>query len=481
MNSETLKDKIIDIVKILDNDPLSIISNQISECIDTFDKYIELSEDIKDDEWIYIKYAAFLEQIDYIDTKKIQNLYLKNINTSNSINMIKSSYYGLLKLCANRFAITDYFEILNKYTSVFAKDDTICTIEEDFYKSIIDAIEKRYISDIATKELLRFYSNNINNSKEQDIYEVLLSKIINNVGSQKLINKISEKKRYKFIDFEQSDEHYNIIYCTNDRYAKPMLVSLLSFVINHRHLLSCFKFFIFLDETITKDTRKNIEKFCHQFKIDITLIEIASLNMPMAFKTKYGASQSSTRDLGTLDKSAYYRIFAINHIAQYFNQNQILYLDSDTIILSSLLCLFQKHKDQPLYAHEEPYSAYVNESKGYNNLNFYFNSGVLLLNPKHTDFYKCIQTSIKMINEYDRLFFQDQCALNIGFDNSWNRLTNTYNFLLHTYKLSLTDSPAILHYSGPQKVWMINSVIQELPNKIWYGYHNTLLLLLDNQ
>jgi lipopolysaccharide biosynthesis glycosyltransferase len=465
---DNIEQELFSIVSLIDTNKLVI--HDLSKYVKIFDEYI--SNNPNPNVWVKLKYAKMLRDLDYIDTLKIENLLLSTLQSNMTRDEILYCYYGLLELYAQRYQIDKYYQTYNKYTELNYDDRLVRVIDDNFHKNLLTDIQREYIPIKLLESFNQYYSNLKGNKSriQYQIHEIILANLVNKIDHNKILKHVSDARRYKFINIEKTQDKYNIIYCCNNDYASAMMVSILSFIVNNLHIISAFHFYIFVDSDVDTKHKISINKLFHHY--GIKTFTIIPVNVDLYLKSDYGNTGTI---INKLDKSAYYRIFALNHIHKHINQNQTLYLDCDTLVMSSLLVLFEKHKEKTLYACEElSHDDLLLQSKQTNMLDFYFNSGVLLVNLNNSAFQSCIDRTLRALIDYDRLFFHDQCALNIGFDKYWDKLPIKYNYLLHRAELDGDSSPIILHFSSRIKPWHYANNNQELATKIWYGYYNIL-------
>ena len=147
-------------------------------------------------------------------------------------------------------------------------------------------------------------------------------------------------------------------------------------------------------------------------------------------------------------QSNYYRLA----IGKFIKNGQVLYLDSDTLVLNNLEKLFQKNLgDNVVAAVPDPI-----DSSG-----SYFNSGVLLINTHQWNsldvFEKTMELAVNTNNQW-----VDQDCLNSVLRKRWLVLENEYNLqTLHLEGINnhLTDhqQPFIIHFTGSLKPWNFRS------------------------
>lgn len=151
-------------------------------------------------------------------------------------------------------------------------------------------------------------------------------------------------------------------------------------------------------------------------------------------------------------------------------ESSVLYLDADTLVVSSLEDLWTTQMDEPVGAVanvvEPSLHAHV-RSLGIEDVRRFFNSGVLLMN---LDQMRDVLAELpRRISGLERLRWPDQDALNVLYADRWKELHPRWNAMssLWTWRAWADDtfgagraeeartSPSILHFEGPSisKPW----------------------------
>lgn len=210
----------------------------------------------------------------------------------------------------------------------------------------------------------------------------------------------------------------NIVYCTNSKHIHFLGASIYSLLINNFHIE--FNINIIYSKLTSNDILY-LKNILNQFDSKIFFNKINEQmfsDFPITHKI--------------FSKENYYRLL----IPEIIKTDFVLYLDVDTLILNNLSELLSTNLDN--------YSlAAVNDFGFHNHLdiilpdksNYYFNTGVLLLNLKIWrsenlsfkiyDFIKVNQSIIK---------FVDQCSINAIIPYNYLRLDTIYNFQLGPFK-----------------------------------------------
>ena len=139
--------------------------------------------------------------------------------------------------------------------------------------------------------------------------------------------------------------------------------------------------------------------------------------------------------------------------------NRALYLDSDLCVGPGLSAFLDFDlKGQPLGARIDVQREDTSQAARRLNVapETYFNSGVLLFDLAHPDCAVALERTIDAaLNRQDTLSFQDQCALNYGFQNLCTALPEELNFFVRqtTEPQDLAREPVIRHFLARPKPW----------------------------
>ena len=160
-----------------------------------------------------------------------------------------------------------------------------------------------------------------------------------------------------------------------------------------------------------------------------------------------------------LSESAYHRIFVARHLLAAGGYERALYIDADVLVRAPLAPLFEADLDgAPLSARLEPMRPEVRRAirlHGLRNGQF-FNSGVLLFDLTSGTVAAGLDRAIGAIaDETVTLLWQDQCALNIGFDGDFRPMDSRWNQPVGTAARirELPPEAAILHFLDRPKPW----------------------------
>ena len=132
--------------------------------------------------------------------------------------------------------------------------------------------------------------------------------------------------------------------------------------------------------------------------------------------------------MSTWTKAVYYRLYFPLLVPP--TVKRLLYLDTDTVVVSNLSALFNASLDgKPVGAVDDNYVS-VQPLIGISTPGEYFNSGVLLID---MDLWRTQQVSERtmeyLLNYPERIQFVDQCGLNAVLHRNWRKLDDGFNFI----------------------------------------------------
>lgn len=274
----------------------------------------------------------------------------------------------------------------------------------------------------------------------------------------------------------EQDNDIRIVFICDEAYSMPTYVSISSIFFNRK---KTYKYTINVlgvyleDDTINNILSLNYENF---------IVKVINTNHDFnEFKFSKKEFHVSTA-----------AILKFN-ISEIFNTyDKILYLDSDMIILKDLSKLYFTPID-------DVYAGVVEDVKGTHfykksahsricsSLNYYFNSGMMLLNLK-----KMRQDRIhEKLLEYRKVginYFMDQDALNAIFGTCTKKLSYKYNFFTNTSEWTtynhfanivkekeynnfqmLANNVCILHFTSSTKPWNDKTINYA---HIWHDYYS---------
>lgn len=212
----------------------------------------------------------------------------------------------------------------------------------------------------------------------------------------------------------------NVAYITDERYAMPTCVSIVSLVAN-KHEGTKLNIYVLANDV--SDRGKNAIKQNEMKNVDITIIEVLN-------DVYEGLAETCLSEGIHVSPAALYKFDLGN---QLMNLDKVLYLDSDIIVQYDLTDLYETDIENVYVAAVDDMGDTMENGvsmlaarigmKG----NHYFNSGVMLLNlkkiRKHAADEKLLRYRIKNKN-----YFMDQDAFNYVFEYSRKSLPYRYNF-----------------------------------------------------
>lgn len=231
----------------------------------------------------------------------------------------------------------------------------------------------------------------------------------------------------------------SIVVASDNYYAVLIAVLLKSIEVNHKsgELID----FYIIDDHISGSAKRKIERLASPDLIRVRWIDSRNL-VP--------AGISIPIDSSSFPLTAYYRIFAPYAIDQ--DVEKLIYLDVDTIVRTDISELW----NIPLGAFSvgavqdlgKTVSCKWGGIPNYQQLGLaedtkYFNSGVLLMNPRKWREERITEKVIQaLIDNRKHVRFADQYGLNVALANNWLELDPRWNwFAVHAH-----EDPFIVHF-----------------------------------
>jgi lipopolysaccharide biosynthesis glycosyltransferase len=246
-----------------------------------------------------------------------------------------------------------------------------------------------------------------------------------------------------------------IYYCADKNYLVPGLVSITSLAVNNATVARRAKFFLVMASEAVSDAVHAVRFLNKRLGLSIEVIDASTIVGDAAsLRTKYGVVTGGQE----LSLAAYYRIFFARQIAASGEFGSCLYVDADTIIRGGLQELFDHDLTHPLMARPEVDRPEVRHAITLHGLKgAYFNSGILYMDMRNPLNLELLDRAIaNALDPTIKLIFQDQCALNIAFDQCWAALPSKYNFYVPPNMCSLATAPSeavVIHYLDRPKPW----------------------------
>ena len=262
---------------------------------------------------------------------------------------------------------------------------------------------------------------------------------------------------------------YSIVYCTDNNYTIPTLVSMLSAIKNLKNGYR-INFYIIVNKKFPEYILEIFNRFGNEYSSFCNVI-VKKIDDYPEWIMKYYDVLTKKWPAETLFRLLLPGLFK--------ELDKCLYLDSDTLVVGDFSTLYDMDFDD-------------NYIIGIKDLNFeshnnalgvqsYINAGVILMNLRkirndfRNDFNKGI---LEILDKYRNnctslddfgsrvLYYPDQNILNIIFDNKIKHVSKKYN-----YSGSLEPDQVIIHFYISDKPWRNKSVNGA---KEWWNYYNEL-------
>ena len=295
------------------------------------------------------------------------------------------------------------------------------------------------------------------------------------------VHRLSRIRTKARVSHSKLSERFNeicVYYCADRNYLLPAVISLVSLAVNNPDLARQVTFALVVEDADVPMARSFGKVLASSLGINL-VIESADkvVNGTEKLRTGYGIFTGGQ----SLSLAAYYRIFYAKHLAQQGKFTKALYIDSDTLVRPGLSALFRADGTWALRARNEvirPEVAHAKRILGIKGT--YFNSGVLCFDLTHPDIVSCLDRAIAAALDEDvKLVFQDQCALNLGFDGRVQTLSENFNFFVTPKMPADSEIPAkaiILHYLDRPKPW--DSLYRQEASE-WFRWYEFTSLLMD--
>ena len=233
-----------------------------------------------------------------------------------------------------------------------------------------------------------------------------------------------------------------LLYASDQRYIAHLATSLHSLLIYNSEIISNIALFT---SNLPEKEYIKLQSIAKIFDKDIDFYEMNSLDFE-GLKTNCHFQSSN-----------YYRVLA----ADYIKSDICLYVDSDTVITSSLEELLEVDLNDKFIAAVQDLGYPFTSKLGMSSSAKYFNSGVMLINLRKWREFGLREAVFEFVkNNEDLILYVDQCGLNRIINGDWAELPNTYNFQTSMLE-GLPDSeclaPKIIHYTGNSKPWHLNN------------------------
>lgn len=245
----------------------------------------------------------------------------------------------------------------------------------------------------------------------------------------------------------------NLIYASDDKYAIPCMVSILS-ILSNNNPEECSIYILSLG--LNEKNSSLLKKIQHLYpKSKISVVKLSTEKIK-------GAIVSERFPIA---------IFFRYLIPDLFDFDKALYFDCDTIVNGDIKELWQVNLDDKACGMvEDQVSDDITQHNRIRTYTSYYNSGVMLMNLDFWRKEKLCEKLMKYVAQYpERCLYPDQDAINATLVDKIVPLDYKFNFqerwyepqqywLMHRDKWNRIEaakkSPVILHYTGSQKPWM---------------------------
>ncbi|MDF7327433.1 glycosyltransferase family 8 protein [Proteus mirabilis] len=237
--------------------------------------------------------------------------------------------------------------------------------------------------------------------------------------------------------FDGKSKNFNIAYSVDNNFIKYAIISIISIIKNDKEK---YHFHIFYSN-ISDDNLDKIKKL----ELEGCALTLYKINVNI-FKNMQVKEN--------LPISMYFRLIIPQVLHPFINK--VLYLDADIICINKLSDVFSynlKNKIAGVINHVyiDPYVS----SLSLNNTEYYFNSGVMLINTEEWKSNKILEKFLIKINE-SNYKYPDQDVLNILLETKILYLDGKYNRFIENVRKN--DNTTLIHYTGTPKPW-----------KAWYN------------
>ena len=261
----------------------------------------------------------------------------------------------------------------------------------------------------------------------------------------------------------------NVVYASNDNYARPLAVSMLSLFDRNRRARQLSVYVISMG--ISGESRMRLESIAAQYGREVQFLELADI----------GSQFAGEIDTRGFDISAMGRLFVGSLLPE--SVERVLYLDCDTVVAQPLMELWRTDlRGNVLAAVMEPtiYGA-VKREIGLTDRDIYVNSGVLLIDLKR---WRQVGAERKLLDFYEEkggsLFACDQDTINGALKGRILPLPPKYNFFPNYRYFSYAElvkhepvyadavkeeelreakrHPVVIHYVGDERPWIAGNL-----------------------
>lgn len=221
----------------------------------------------------------------------------------------------------------------------------------------------------------------------------------------------------------------NVLYQSDNNYADLTGVSITSLLINNQHMDEINVYI--LNDMISEKNLSKMKQICDGYSRKLIVVDTREIVQRLIelevepYKNTY---------------TTYFKLFAVGNLD--INSDRLLQLDGDTIVNGPLDELLEMDIEECVCA--ATYECILNEYKRLIDIpekDKYYNCGVLLINKKFWDEYKCEEKIVYHLSHIrNRYFTVDQDIINVLFRDKIKYLHLKYNFNSGFYIYGIKES-----------------------------------------
>ncbi|SEK96403.1 Lipopolysaccharide biosynthesis protein, LPS:glycosyltransferase [Carnobacterium iners] len=248
-----------------------------------------------------------------------------------------------------------------------------------------------------------------------------------------------------------------IVSAADDQYT-PYLSVMIMTLLEHLADNVAIIFYI-IDDHISRESKEKLTQVISNHSSEIHYLEVDS-------ELYAGVLESDH-----INQTAYYRI-SLPDLLEGKNYQKVLYIDCDVLVLDDVSVLYDTDIGENIIgAVIDPGQALVLDRLGIDTADYYFNSGLLLIDLANWRAAKITEKTLTFLEEEeDKIIYHDQDALNAILYERWFPLHPKWNvqtsllFERHRpptanyqkqYKEAIKQ-PSIVHFTGHDKPWNSN-------------------------
>lgn len=237
--------------------------------------------------------------------------------------------------------------------------------------------------------------------------------------------------------------------------------------------------FYIIDDHITSESKEKLKQSISNHTATIDYLEVDS------------ELYANVMESDHITQTAYYRI-SLPDLLGDKHYEKVLYIDSDVLVLDDISKLYETDiGDYAVGAVIDPGQALVHPRLGIETEDYYFNSGLLLMDLTNWRKAKITEKTLTFLEEQtDKIIYHDQDALNGTLYEKWYALHPKWNaqtslvferhqppneYYAKTYKEAV-NQPSIVHFTGHDKPWnsdeyhpYTKKYLEELKKTPFYG------------